>query len=397
MGRVKVGRLAGIGVYLHWSFFLVVVLVLVQTAGPILKEQGWTAAAIAAALRPFGMGLLVMGALFVCVLLHEMGHALAARRYGVQTRDITLFIFGGVARLERIPERPVHELVIALAGPTVNLVIAGLLLGVMQLLPEPLLDAGARTGRFPMAQNLSGFLAIVVYMNVFLLVFNLIPALPMDGGRVLRSILAMWLNYATATRIAAAVGQIAAIGFVVVGIMSGNLVLIFIGALVFLAAQSEARMAQLRGGLSGIPVRDAMATNFVTLSADDTLQRASEALLAGTQQDFPVLAAGGTGTAGFIGVLSRDALMSALTERGLDGRVGDIAAKDCPVVSEYDMLFRVVQRMQESGSPIAAVVRPPGGQLVGLVTGDNIEELMMIRSALRQRPARRPVPRPLTS
>jgi CBS domain-containing protein len=217
---------------------------------------------------------------------------------------------------------------------------------------------------------------------VLLFAFNLLPAFPMDGGRVLRALLAYRLDYATATRIAAGVGQFMAVLFLIAGVL-WNFWLIIIAFFVYIAAQAESQMAEFRGGLSGLPVRDAMITDFVTLSPEDTLERASEALLAGTQQDFPVVASGN-----FLGILARADLYKALSAHGLQARVGDVARRNCPAVSEYDMLYRVFQMMQEADCPIVPVVR--AGEIVGLVTLENIGELLMIRSALRQLPRKIP-------
>lgn len=387
-GSLRIGTLAGIGIYLHWSFFLLAVMVAWLVYQPIIADMGWTNHALQVGLRPFAFGLLFVLSIFGCVVLHELGHALAARKYGIPTRDITLYPIGGVARLERIPERPMQELVVALAGPAVNLVIAAALYIALRVsgFPQEIpMHAGLPVPRSP-----GEFLAVLMAANVFLLVFNLIPAFPMDGGRVLRAVLAFRLSFPTATRVAAMVGQVLAGIFVVLGLMGGNIFLALIGFFVFFGAQAEAQMAEFRGGLSGVPVRDAMITDFVSLSPDDTLERASDLLLSGSQQDFPVFA---PGSGGFYGVLQRADLIKAIKSHGLSGRVGDVARRDCPAVSEFDMLYRVFQIMQTSQCPVVPVLR--GGQLVGLVTTENVGELLMIRSALKQVPertARRVVP-----
>jgi Zn-dependent protease len=374
MRRIRIGKFFGIGVFLHWSFFLLLAWIAWQVGAPLVREHGWNGAMFSRAAEPFLVGVLFVSCVFLCVVLHEFGHALAARRYGVRTRDITLYPIGGVARLECLPERPTQELVVALAGPVVNFVIAAALWAVLLLLPEGRVDVG--TGGLPSPQNISGFLSLILVTNIFLVAFNLIPAFPMDGGRILRALLAYRLDFGTATRIAAGVGQLLAGAFFVLGLL-GNPFLMIIAVFVFLGATAESRAAQLRGGLSGIPVRDAMVTTFSTLAPEDTLQRASEALLAGAQQDFPVVSG-----SDILGILTRENLVTALAGRGLSAPIGD-----------QDMLFRVLQLMQEAGSPIAAVLRDR--KIVGLVTSENIQELMMIRTALRKRPLRRPAVRPV--
>jgi Zn-dependent protease len=224
----KLGDIAGIGVYLHWSFWILPAWILIST----LSGGGGLFAALSAILFVF--------AVFGCVVLHEVGHALMARRYRIDTRDITLYPIGGVASLERMPSRPSQELAIALAGPAVNVVIAIALLGMILL-----------AGIGPQASflNLAGggsFLANLMWVNVALVVFNLLPAFPMDGGRVLRAFLAMQLPYVTATTVAARVGQAIAVVLGLVGLFTGGMLLL-VALFVFLAAQAELTMARMQG------------------------------------------------------------------------------------------------------------------------------------------------------
>jgi Zn-dependent protease len=361
-GSLRIGSLAGIPLFIHWTFAILI--------GWIV----WMNAASGTQGVVLAVGFVL--AAFLCIILHELGHALAARRFGIQTRDITILPIGGLARLERIPEKPGQELWVALAGPAVNVVIAASLaaaLTIRHAWPTEL----SPSGRLPDAIAANGFLFTLMNVNIFLVLFNLIPAFPMDGGRVLRALLAYRLKFATATRVAAIVGQVLAVGFAFLGIF-GNPMLLFIALFVFLGAQAESQVAQVRSGLEGIPVRDAMLTHFATLNDTDTLDIASQALLAGAQQDFPVLKDGR-----FVGILPRADLIAAIAGRGLTARVGDAMRAECGVVHENDMLHRVFQRMRENDCPIIPVVR--AGQVIGLVTLENIGELMMIRSALRQR------------
>src|SRR5262245_21199286 len=237
---LRVGRLFGIPLYVHFTFFLFLIWVgaeswrMGQGSGGALVE------------------VLFMCALFGCVVLHELGHALTARRYGIKTRDITLLPIGGVARLERMPEDPKQELLVALAGPAVNVVLAGILFAV-------LLALGWAVGSAEqLVAQLSTFggnlLAQLFAANVFLAVFNLLPAFPMDGGRVLRAILAMRMDYVVATRLAAAVGQWMAVLFGLVGVLVGNLLLLVIAFFVWAGAAAEAGMVQFKAGLAGVPV-----------------------------------------------------------------------------------------------------------------------------------------------
>jgi Zn-dependent protease len=364
---LRIGTIAGIGIFVHWTFLLLI--------GAILFLYIMAGQTLMAAL--IGVGFVL--AIFGCVVLHELGHALAARRYGVPTRDITLLPIGGVARLQRMPEHPTQELVVAIAGPAVNVVIAAVLFAIL----APLVGA-AQLWQDPLTPRLADdprglgvlFLANLMWVNVFLVVFNMLPAFPMDGGRVLRALLAQRMDYARATNIAATVGQGMAILFAMLGLMIGHFLLIFIALFVYIGAQGEAQLVQMRMLLRDVPVREAMLRRFRTLSVHDTLDHATEELLAGSQQDFPVVEDGQ-----LRGVLRREDLVQGLKQGGRDLEVGQVMSTNCTVVSVYDMLDRVMERMREQPCSTMPVVH--NGQLVGLVTLENVGELMMIRSALR--------------
>lgn len=231
----KLGTLSGIGVYLHWSFWLLPLWIL-------LSAGGGAAGAIGSVLFVF--------AIFGCIVLHEMGHALVARYFGIGTRDITLYPIGGIASLERMPRRPSQELAIAIAGPAVNVVIAAVLFAILVIV-----GIGAPNPAF----NLVGgsFLLNLLFVNVALVVFNMLPAFPMDGGRVLRSVLAMRLSYLRATEIAVRVGQGVAIILGLIGLFNWG-TLMFVALFVFLAAQAELAMARRRESLDADSIVDAV-------------------------------------------------------------------------------------------------------------------------------------------
>ena len=237
----KIGKWAGIDVYIHVTF----VVLLAALALINWMASGDFVAAVYSTLFP--------ALIFFCVLLHEFGHAVAAQHYGIPTRDITLYPIGGVARLERMPDKPFEELVVATAGPLVNVLIAAVLYFYLSatnaLQPLEALSLGG-----------GGMLQRLMIANVMLVVFNLLPAFPMDGGRVLRALLATVLDYVRATQIAASIGQAMAMLFAFIGIAGGNPLLLFIAFFVWIGASQEASMVQIRTALAGIPVWRAMIT-----------------------------------------------------------------------------------------------------------------------------------------
>ncbi len=353
----KLGRFAGIDVYIHATFLLIIGWV---GLSHWLEHRQWS--------EVFN-GILFILALFGCVVLHEYGHALTARKYGIKTRDITLYPIGGVARLERMPEKPIEELWVALMGPAVNVVIAAGLFAYLFLTNSlvPLTDLTVASG---------SFLERLMTVNISLVLFNLIPAFPMDGGRVLRALLAMRLDYVRATQIAATIGQGLALVFGFVGLFS-NPFLLFIAFFVWIGASQEAGAVQMKNTVSGVPVTRAMLTDFKTLSPADNLSQAVGLILAGSQHDFPVVDAAGR----VAGVLERDAFMLALTRHGQSAPVMNFVRRDLPEVDSYEMLELALVRLQESGSKTLPVTH--AGQLVGIITLENITEYLMIRSALR--------------
>lgn len=355
---IPIFRVAGILVRIHVTFLLL----LAWLAFSYYMQGG---SAVAAG-RVFFILLL-----FSCVLLHEFGHAIAAKGFGINTPDITLLPIGGVARLERMPERPSQELIVALAGPAVNVVIALALF----------LVAGFRDISDASAIENPSMLTQLMVINVWLVLFNLLPAFPMDGGRVLRALLATRLNYARATQIAASVGQGCAFVFGFVGLF-GNPILIFIALFIYIGASQEAAVAQMRDVSRGMPVASAMVREFRTLAVDATLLEAVDALLATSQHDFPVIDAEGT----VAGVLLRNDLIGALRRDDPAIRVGDVMRRGVPTVTTgtpFDEAFRI---MQESNCP-AVPVLDGMKRLVGLLTPENVTELMMVHSALPRRRA----------
>jgi Zn-dependent protease len=357
----QIAEVAGIPVRLHATFGLLIAWIFFAT---LAQGQGLARAA---------EGAVMILAVFACVVLHELGHALTARRFGVRTRDITLLPIGGVARLERIPEKPAQEIAIALAGPAVNVVIAALLLPlvlpVLARIPPHALESAA----------LSWFPTRLLFINLWLAVFNLIPAFPMDGGRVLRAALASRLEYVRATQVAANVGQGIAFLFGLAGLLLGIPMLLFIAFFVFVGATQEAAAVQFRSAFTGVPVARAMIRDFRTLRPEEPLSRAVELLLEGDQQDFPVLGARPGDPP--VGILTRRDLLTALAEGRTERAVGEVTRKHCGAAHSRDLLEDVFRRMEESGCPAVPVVTEDG-TVVGMLTLENVGELAMIHAAL---------------
>lgn len=359
----KAARVAGIDVNIHTTFLILV--------GFVALSYWFNEQSVPAVVE--GIGFLL--ALFGSVLLHEFGHALTARRYGIQTRDITLLPIGGVARLERMPDKPMQEFWVALAGPAVNVVIAVVLAAILLVTGtmEPL--STFRMNAFSVTDG--SFIGRLLAVNVSLFLFNLIPAFPMDGGRLLRALLASRIEYTRATQIAATIGQGIAFILGFIGLFS-NPFLLFIALFVWIGAAQEASMVQVKSALSGIPVSRAMLTNYETLSPTDPLTRPIEMLLSGTQQDFPVVADGAV-----VGILTRDALIRALAEHNESTYVSFVMNKSFETIDSSQMLESVSQQIQAGGQRTLPVVH--AGSLVGLITMENIGEFMMIQSALKAR------------
>ena len=352
----RLGKFLGIDVFMHVTFLLLI--------GWVVLSQWLQGDTLAAVIE--GVAFILL--LFACVVLHEYGHALTARRYGIKTRDITLLPIGGVARLEKMPDNPAEELWVALAGPAVNVVIAAVLFACLQvtssLQPLSALDVGE-----------GAFFERLMVVNIFLVIFNMIPAFPMDGGRVVRALLAMRMEYTRATQIAASLGQMIAILFGFIGLFT-NPFLLFIAFFVWIGAAQEASMTQMKSALAGIPVSRAMLTRFQTLAPQNTLSYAVELILAGSQQDFPVADDGKV-----VGVLTRGDLIKALNARGADTPVSEVMRRNFEVADPYEMLEVAFARLQECGCQTVPVLR--FGQLVGLLTTENVGEFLMIQAALK--------------
>jgi Zn-dependent protease/CBS domain-containing protein len=353
---VTIGSIAGTLIRLHITFLLFLVWIFFASYWSGGIDAAW-----------YSLAFIVL--IFACVVAHEFGHIFMARRFGVTTPTVTLLPIGGVAHLERIPEKPWEEFLIAIAGPAVNVVIAAVLVWVFGASLEPKnLAAMDATG--------VGLIDRLAIVNVFLVLFNMIPAFPMDGGRVLRAALASRLGYVRATEIAATIGQFVAFGLGFLGLF-GNPLLIFIAIFVYLAAASESQLVAVRAMSRGVPVGAAMMTQYATLTPDEPIDAAIDTLLRTSQSEFPVVDGHGRP----VGVLGRGDLIKTLKQRGPDALVSDAMTSPMPSVSHRACLEEAFRLLQEKSAPAVAVV-DSGGRLTGLISSETIGEMLMVQEAL---------------
>lgn len=353
---VNIGSIAGTAIRIHFTFLLFLAWIFIagwMSGGP---QAAWSALAFVLAL-------------FACVLAHEFGHIFVARAFGVPTPDVTLLPIGGVARLARIPEKPSEELLVAIAGPLVNVAIALLLVALFGVTLSQHHLAALDGTQASMVDRLAA-------VNVFLALFNMIPAFPMDGGRVLRALLAIRLGHLRATEIAATIGQLTAFGLGFLGLF-WNPMLIFIAIFVYLAAASEAQLVAIRAMSRDVPVSAAMLTQFATLTADEHIDTAVETLLRTSQSEFPVIDADRR----LIGLLGRGDMIRALKQLGPDARVGDAMATGIASIGHRACLEEAFRLLQEKSAPAIGVV-DASGRLVGLITSETVGEMLMVREAL---------------
>jgi Zn-dependent protease/CBS domain-containing protein len=351
----KIARISGIDVYVHTTFFLLVAWFGYQ----YWKLYGTVNAAFD--------GMVYIIALFSCVVLHEFGHALTARRYGIVTRDITLLPIGGIASMERLPEDPLQEIKVALAGPAVNVVIAGLLwiwlnINSIEVTKEELMTTGGP------------FVFRLMVVNIFLVIFNLLPAFPMDGGRVLRAALAMRMSHHHATARAAMIGQNFAILFGLLGLLY-NPFLLLIAVFLWFGAGAENAAEQTKHTLAGATAASAMLTEFHIMSPDDHLSKAITYTLSGSQKDFPV------GSAHHLeGVLTQADLLQALQQHGEHIKVGDIHLRSIKQVEPHTPIQQLLEELQTDSTHMLAV--SSGSRIEGIVNLENVVEMIDIYTAL---------------
>lgn len=363
---LPIGRLAGIPLRVHLTFPLL----LAWIALAQWRLDGDPRGAVSLVL----LVLLV----FAIVVLHELGHAVAARRYGVRTRDITLLPIGGVARLERIPKEPRQELVIALAGPAVNVALALLIGGLVWATGGlgDITDLGGLVAPDP-SYDLRRLALRLVGINVWLVLFNMLPAFPMDGGRVLRAALAMrYADHTRATEAAARVGRFFAVLFGLAGVFVINSpLLVIIAVFVWLSGTAEAMQVRTQAALDGVTLRNVTITDLRVLSPQDPLARAAQLVIDGFQQDFPVLDGGR-----YLGMLSRADLVRGLNDHGRDAEVRTVMRSNVPTLEAGTSPELALQMLGTSRAGALPVLQD--GRLVGLLTQENVMEYLMLRRAV---------------
>jgi len=355
-GSIKIGSVSGVKLYIHWTFIFLIAYVIYSNYKQTQSGEKvlWA--------------LLFVMSIFGTVLLHELGHALAAKRFKINTKDITLLPIGGLARLESIPEKPKEELIVAFAGPAVNIVLA-LITRIFITMPESevlvkQLEAGV---------NADNFFIMFFMVNLWLALFNMIPAFPMDGGRVLRALLAMKFDRILATNIAARIGQVLAIGFIIYGFYS-NPFLIFIGIFVMLGAQAEAEFTQAKFSLKGYVVKDILMENYQNIESSDTVKTAVEFLLNSQNKNFLV-----TEHDHPVGTLSRDEIIKALSEKGDEEIIENIMNKNLIYLNSNTSLEEAYQKSQENKSNLMPVLEHK--KIIGTIDLENILEFIMIKEA----------------
>lgn len=360
----KIGRAFGIDIKVHWTFFL-----LVAFFGFLSYSQSQSV--LAAVIT----GALIL-ALFLCVLLHEYGHSITAQKLGIEIEDITLLPIGGVARMKAMPEKPWDEVKIALAGPLVNFILAPIFLVIALLLGG---FSGGVPNLFTGVTSVGGFFGYLAIINVVLAVFNLIPAFPMDGGRVLRGLLATRMGPVRATDISSTIGQVAAIGFFLLGLLT-NPLLALVAVFIFFGASGEAQMVRQRETLRGLSVRDVMGTKrrTETVTPWHNFGQVFDAVLHGYQDDFPVLDDEGK----LVGMITRTEINSAANSPDRFSTVRDLMKTEFPTISPEADLFADAQKLlQESG--LRAIPVLENGDLVGMLTIDDIGQASLLRDIRR--------------
>jgi len=360
-GLFKLGTIAGINIFIHWTFAMLIAFIVF-----VNYKNGQNAIQIA-------WSVLFILSVFVTVVLHELGHALTAKNYNIKTKDITLLPIGGLARLERMPEKPMEELIVAIAGPAVNFALAFIthfFISIPQD-PEELL------AQLSSGVNANNFFLNFYIVNLLLAVFNLIPAFPMDGGRILRALLTFKLERHIATRIAARIGQFIALCFIFIGVTT-NPILILIGLFVIIAAQMETESVTYKNLFKGYKVRDVVMKYYQTIDIDEKLKKAIEMILESEHKKFLVMQ-----NNVLVGTLNNDQIIKALSSKGEEEYIYNVMDKNLTYVDINTELEKIVERVYEKKSTILLVKE--NDQLIGILDADNLSEFILINSIKAKR------------
>jgi Zn-dependent protease/CBS domain-containing protein len=353
---VKIGKLFGIQLKIHLTCFLLLFLIYIAGASQFPRSR-----AIA--------GVFFISVVFLSVLIHEFGHSLMAKKFGSNVRDITLLPIGGISSMEEMPEKPTQEIVMTVIGPMINLVIAGVLyisLGWWSGISYPTL--------YP--DSARSFVSSLITVNLILAAFNLIPAFPMDGGRTLRGILALKMDYLRATSIAVAIGQFLSIVFIFYGFLY-NFWLTLIGVFLFIGAGSEKNQTVFRFLLQGVRSEEAMTTAFKTVASGENLSDIMERVYHSGQDDFPVVDG-----EELRGILTRDRVVAAINEKGEETAVSSIMEKDFTTVTPNTNLNEVYHILKGRGKTVAAVIED--GQLKGMISLEGLTRFFTIQNILHR-------------
>ncbi len=356
---VSIGRIFGINFRIHITFFLLLFFIFTS----VLNKEGFGGAVLAT---------LFICAVFVCVLIHEVGHSMIARCFGKGAKSITLLPIGGVAAMVEIPEKPAQEIAMSLVGPLINVAIAGILylfVGQWTGIASPNLYPG----------SVRAFFGELISVNIMLAIFNLIPAFPMDGGRVLRGILAMKMDYVRATSAAVLIGQGLAVVFIFYGLFfGGSWWLALIGLFLYMGASGEKQHVLLRSFLHQVPASEAMVTDFRSVHPDEMLSGVLERFHHGSQEDFPVIS-----EAGIEGILTRDRILAGIHDKGLNVRVGDVMERNFTSIDPDTPLDEVYKTLLSGRKTAVAVVDK--GEVKGMVCLDGISRYFMVETALSRK------------
>jgi Zn-dependent protease/predicted transcriptional regulator len=316
--------------------------------------------------------------LFTCVTLHELGHSLVAQHFGIPVREIVLTPLGGIAMITRNPDKPLHELIIAIAGPSVNVLIALLLFLITgATMQATLLDARGSIGEILSRPSFEVMILWLFAANISLAVFNMIPAFPLDGGRVLRAFLAMFMSFSTATAVAATIGQFAAIGLGILGILNGNFILILIAVFVFFGAERETVQASSQAVLRRRRIGDTYNRYALSLNVNDCVSRVIDYLLTSYQPDFAVIE-----NNQLVGTVTRRDVFNALATYSHDPQVTEVMRRDFLTVQADRPLDEVYALMTERGERLVAVFN--GTDYLGLVSLEDLNEAMAILAFLEK-------------